>query len=276
MNNKKHSEQTKQKISLSKKGKLQSELTKSKRLDSRMKFFESKRLSSAMEFVGKKFGYLTVIKPLEYNYKNHTHMFLCKCDCGNECIKSRNILISVSKKRVIRCSLKCKLNAPQNGTNNPNYKNGNGILITYTCKCGNKRTAKGGDFRFDSEYVCGDCSKKSRFGHKHPNYKHGNYSRITDNGIKKILTFRKFPEYKEWQKAVKAKDKYICQICFSNGELVSHHLKPWAELLRDNNIKNYEEAKNCKELWDINNGVTFCKSCHSDVHFIAKEYGEVK
>ena len=237
-------------------------------VDGRNRFYEANRLSSAMELVGKKFGYLTVIKPLEYNYKLHTHMFLCKCDCGNECIKSRNVLVSVSKRVMVRCSLKCKLNAPQNGINNPNYKNGNGISITYTCKCGHKRIAKKAYFRFIGEYVCGNCSKKSRIGTKHPGYKHGNYSRTTDNGIQKILRFRKFPEYIEWQHAVKAKDKYICQVCFTNGNLVSHHLISWAYILKKNNIKTYEDAKNCEELWGINNGITLCKSCHKDIHAV--------
>lgn len=32
------------------------------------------------------------------------------------------------------------------------------------------------------------------------------------------------------------------------------------------NIKSYEQALNCEELWNINNGRTLCKKCHKKIH----------
>ena len=35
-----------------------------------------------------------------------------------------------------------------------------------------------------------------------------------------------------------------------------------AHILKDNNIKIFEDAEKCNELWDINNGITLCVGCH--------------
>lgn len=33
-----------------------------------------------------------------------------------------------------------------------------------------------------------------------------------------------------------------------------------------NDITTYEQAMDCEELWNINNGVTYCKGCHGEHH----------
>ncbi len=38
------------------------------------------------------------------------------------------------------------------------------------------------------------------------------------------------------------------------------------EIFYENKINNLEQAIDCSEFWDINNGRTLCKSCH-------KKYG---
>lgn len=76
--------------------------------------------------------------------------------------------------------------------------------------------------------------------------------------------------YAKWRKSVFERDKYTCQECrikFIKGftgsvELNADHIKPFALIVRENNIKTMEQALNCKELWDINNGRTLCIPCH--------------
>ena len=33
-------------------------------------------------------------------------------------------------------------------------------------------------------------------------------------------------------------------------------------ILEENNIKTFKEAENCQELWNVNNLITLCRSCH--------------
>lgn len=58
-------------------------------------------------------------------------------------------------------------------------------------------------------------------------------------------------------------DDYTCQNCFKVGnKLEIHHIKKFSKLLDEFNINTYEEAMMCIQLWDINNLITLCVSCH--------------
>jgi len=68
----------------------------------------------------------------------------------------------------------------------------------------------------------------------------------------------------QWRETVFKRDNYTCQLCGKRGGrlCVDHFPKPFSIILRDNNIKSLEDAINCKELWDTNNGRTLCVECH--------------
>lgn len=79
---------------------------------------------------------------------------------------------------------------------------------------------------------------------------------------------RNLPQQKEWTKKVMGRDLYKCQKCFYNGKhLTAHHIKHFSIILEEYQIKKLNEAINCLELWDINNGITLCWNCHSKIHF---------
>ena len=70
-----------------------------------------------------------------------------------------------------------------------------------------------------------------------------------------------------WRTNVFKRDNFICQHCGYRGKgLIAHHIKPFAKILEEYKITTLEEADNCKELWDINNGITLCKRCHTKEH----------
>lgn len=70
-------------------------------------------------------------------------------------------------------------------------------------------------------------------------------------------------KYKSWRKEVFERDNYTCQHCKSRGgNLEADHIKPKAMILREHNITTLEEALNCVELWNLDNGRTLCKPCH--------------
>lgn len=77
-------------------------------------------------------------------------------------------------------------------------------------------------------------------------------------------SIRRFFEYKKWRSKVFERDNWTCQTCGERGcYLEAHHIKPFAKIMRENNIKTLEQSEKCQELWDINNGVTLCSDCHN-------------
>ena len=69
-------------------------------------------------------------------------------------------------------------------------------------------------------------------------------------------------KYLKWRADVFKRDNYHCQECGEKGRLEAHHLIAFAFLINKFKIRNIKEAENCKELWDIGNGITYCKKCH--------------
>jgi hypothetical protein len=88
-------------------------------------------------------------------------------------------------------------------------------------------------------------------------------------GVSKLYeTIRKTDIYKDWSTKVFERDKYLCQQCKNNNikYLNVHHKKTIREIIKDNNIKTKWDSYSCKELWDLNNGITLCVECHKKEH----------
>lgn len=99
-------------------------------------------------------------------------------------------------------------------------------------------------------------SHRGKFGIKSSNWQ---------GGIKIInRLIRSLYEYRLWRSKIFEQDNWTCQTCNKRGcYLEAHHKKRTSNIIKENNIKTSEEAVNCKELWDLSNGVTLCKDCHN-------------
>lgn len=74
-------------------------------------------------------------------------------------------------------------------------------------------------------------------------------------------------KYREWVVAVFKRDNYTCKKCkIRGGYLEAHHIKAFALILKENNIKTLQDAFNCEELWNVDNGITLHEKCHKQEH----------
>jgi len=84
------------------------------------------------------------------------------------------------------------------------------------------------------------------------------------NGITQLCEkIRKYDKYKTWRDSVYIRDRFTCLNCSKiGGDLHAHHFTPFSDMLANFNITTLEQAMDCKELWDVDNGITLCISCH--------------
>lgn len=79
------------------------------------------------------------------------------------------------------------------------------------------------------------------------------FQSLVDLDRRSAVEIRRSTEYKEWRKAVFARDDYTCQHCGARGvKINAHHIKPFAW---------YPDLRT-----DVNNGITLCVKCHKAVH----------
>jgi 5-methylcytosine-specific restriction endonuclease McrA len=69
--------------------------------------------------------------------------------------------------------------------------------------------------------------------------------------------------YFAWRTGIFERDNYRCRDCRNKRRnLEVHHIKAFKAIKVQYNIQTVEDAIRCDELWDINNGITLCRSCH--------------
>jgi len=70
------------------------------------------------------------------------------------------------------------------------------------------------------------------------------------------LKIRNTTKYLNWRLSILKRDNFTCQICHASVKenkslrLEVHHAKAFDEI--------------CKELWNVNNGISICYRCHKD------------
>ncbi len=78
---------------------------------------------------------------------------------------------------------------------------------------------------------------------------------------------RGMPEYFEWRNHIFGRDLYTCRHCNIRGVYFeAHHKKELWRIIKEYNMKTIIDARNCIELWDLNNGITLCKECHGKIN----------
>lgn len=101
---------------------------------------------------------------------------------------------------------------------------------------------------------------RGKTGEQSPNWKGG----TTPLGI----AIRSLNLNKKWRLECFKRDNYTCIYCGARSQkgkkIILHcdHINPFYKILKENKIRTIEQAKQCKELWDINNGRTLCILCH--------------
>lgn len=105
-------------------------------------------------------------------------------------------------------------------------------------------------------------------------YRNGTRKRGTKGELKNYIC--NLEEYKKWRIQIFKRDDYTCINCrIRGGDLHVHHIKPFSIILKDflSEYSNFSVktdkdkllllAINYSAFWDINNGQTLCKNCHS-------------
>ena len=79
-------------------------------------------------------------------------------------------------------------------------------------------------------------------------------------------------KYRQWRSDVFTRDDFTCQECGKRGGCleVDHYPKSFSDIFYKNEIKTLEQALDCEEFWNINNGRTLCLNCHKKT----KNYGK--
>lgn len=84
-----------------------------------------------------------------------------------------------------------------------------------------------------------------------------------EQSVKKLRSrIMQLPEYVYWRVGVMIRDGHKCVLCSSKKKLEVDHIKAFALIIANNSVKNTEDARSCKELWDQDNGRTLCNECH--------------
>lgn len=90
-----------------------------------------------------------------------------------------------------------------------------------------------------------------------------NSARWQGGKTKISILIRQMIEYKNWREEIFQRDNFTCRFCKkTNCVLNADHIKPFSIILKENKINSIIKARNCEELWNIENGRTLCVSCH--------------
>jgi 5-methylcytosine-specific restriction endonuclease McrA len=106
----------------------------------------------------------------------------------------------------------------------------------------------------------------------------GSNCHFWQGGITRLsASIRRSYKYRLWRQNIFIRDDYSCRECGVRGGVLNvDHKKTFSEIFHRNNISSVEEALNCSEFWDIENGRTLCRSCHKKTDTYPKNLLKIK
>ena len=212
-------------------------------------------------------------KEFQKPYKRSVADFLrrakyCSKDCADTFKRGKPFFNSGSFKKGNPAWLKDLKNPSFAGANNPKWKGGKVKFNCFICKNDYEVLLYRAEKSKFCSRNCKQIYEKSIESRLHLSLVHKNrvtlglhnlYRGITE--LKALL--RQTSQYKIWRGRVYERDEFTCQFCdVVGGELNADHIKSFAVIIVENNVKTYDDAMNCGELWDVENGRTLCVPCH--------------
>jgi len=158
---------------------------------------------------------------------------------------------NTTHKRVQHCSRACSYRSPElRKTRSFNAKKYNPLQYVTS-----QARRIGAIFRRPAPLKTRKNISISKMGNKNPNWK-GGVSLLRDS-------IRACFKYRQWRSDIFTRDNFTCQQCGFRGlELNADHIVTFFNLMQKNEITTLDQAINCDELWNINNGRTLCVPCH--------------
>lgn len=97
---------------------------------------------------------------------------------------------------------------------------------------------------------------KGKFGPSHPKW-------VEEKKRPLYKAVRQLYKYVEWRTSIFTRDNFTCVLCGFKGYIEADHFPVrFVEIMRKHEIEDVDQAIQCEELWDTNNGRTLCKPCH--------------
>jgi len=173
-----------------------------------------------------------------------------------ECGKSKKIYPSQSgRSENYFCSVECK-HKYEVGEKAAGWKGG----WTANCdQCGEEYSEwRNGQEHHERHFCSVECRSKYFVGDKCQAWR---------GGIAPMsAVLRGIKEYQEWMQLILSRDGYKCVECGAEEHLHVHHLESFGKLISRLKISSVKDARECEELWDIDNGQALCVHCHAEKH----------
>jgi len=188
------------------------------------------------------------------NVRYNKVVFNCHV-CGKEGLKSKS---QYDRAKKHFCSQECF------------FKHKSRNNVETMCRwCGKKITRQRSVFNLSAYHFCTvECKNKW-----HSVKMIGDSNPAWFGGVTSLRnSVRNSSKYQKWRMAVFERDDYICKECNKRGgDLHVHHIMTFSDIIEKYGIDNIVDAMECKELWNIDNGITYCVDCHKIVHKKLKE-----
>jgi 5-methylcytosine-specific restriction endonuclease McrA len=87
---------------------------------------------------------------------------------------------------------------------------------------------------------------------------------------------RECSKYFCWRDDCFKRDNYTCQECGKKGGRIEvNHIIPFSFIFRFYGIKTLQEALDCLDFWNLDNGETLCEQCHKTLRSNRSKYSNV-